>query len=106
MKIPTRFIVSTLIAALVLPAAGLAAKSDKKDRRNKKAAATLAFSQVDKDSDGAVTSAEYTAALKEGFGEKAATKRFASLDKNTDGKLSQEEYSAGTNEKRKRRKNQ
>lgn len=113
MKIPTRLIAFTLIAAFALPAYGFAAKPEKpgKPERRKKdktaaAAPAVSFTQADKDADGSVSSAEYVAAMKEQLGESAASLRFGTLDKDSDGKLSKEEFDTTSTapEKKKRKK--
>ena len=98
MKLTQRVIITTLIAAIALPASTFAAKADKR----KKDDVLPALASVDKDKDEAVSEAEFVAA-NEKFGADAAKRRFGALDKNSDGKLSKEEYAAGaTPEKRKR----
>ena len=102
MKLPHRFVVSTLIAALALPAATFAAKADRK----KPAEALPAFATVDKDSNEAISETEFVAG-NEKLGAVAAKARFELLDKDHDGKLTNEEYAAGaTPEKKRKKKNQ
>ena len=103
MKFSHRFIVSTLITALALPAVSFAAKGD---RKKAGAEALPAFATVDKDSNQSLSETEFVTA-NEKLGSVAAKARFELLDKDHDGKLSTEEYAAGsTPEKVKRKKNQ
>ncbi len=99
MKLPTRFLLATLAAAIALPVVSLAAKADRKKKEP-----PPSFATVDKDGDGNITEAEYVAALKGTLGEEVAKAQFGKLDKDTNGKLSKEEYAAGDGEKKKGRK--
>jgi Ca2+-binding EF-hand superfamily protein len=101
MKLTHRFVVSSLIAALALPAAAFAAKPDKK---RPAAEALPAFATVDKDSNEAISETEFLAG-NEKLGSVAAKARFETLDKDHDGKLTKSEYAVGaTPEKRRKRK--
>jgi hypothetical protein len=98
MKLTSRVIVTTLIAALALPIAAQAAKGERKKKET-----PPSFATVDKDGDQAVSESEYVAA-NEKLGADAAKTQFGKLDKNHDGKLSKDEFGSGNGEKKKRRK--
>jgi Ca2+-binding EF-hand superfamily protein len=101
MKFSHRIIVSTLIAALALPAVSFAAKGD---RKKAGAEALPAFATVDKDSNEAISESEFAAANGK-LKSKAAKMRFDRLDKDHDGKLTKSEYALGaTPENKQRRK--
>jgi len=106
MKIPTRILVTALVASLAFPAAGFAAKADRK-KKDKNDAGAPAFSSLDKNNDGFVSQAEFLAAMKDkGGSEDALKSRFASMDKDSDSKLSKEEFeTAGKGKKERRKKN-
>ncbi|MBI5690417.1 MAG: EF-hand domain-containing protein [Verrucomicrobia bacterium] len=97
----TRFTIAAVALAVALPGICLAAKADRKNKKNDTPAA---FATVDKNSDGSVSKEEFMAAMKEKLGESAADSRFTTLDKNSDGKLTKEEYDAGAGEAKKRRR--
>ncbi len=102
MKVSSRILLVTLAATIALPFAAMAAKGD---RKNKKDDATPAFATVDKSSDGTISPDEFVAATKEKLGgEENAKKRFETLDKDGNGKLSKEEYEAGNTGSKKKRK--
>jgi Ca2+-binding EF-hand superfamily protein len=107
MKVTTRLLVTTLVAALAVPAVCLAAKGERK--RDKKAPAAT-FATADKNNDGTVTQSEFVAAMKEQLGEEGAKSRFTTLDKDANGKLSKEEFEASSSDdgkkKRRNKKNQ
>ncbi len=106
MKLPSRLLLAALATAIAIPATALAAKADRKNKKNDPAAT---FASVDKDSDGSVNEAEYLAARKEKLGEEAAKTQFGKLDKDANGKLSKEEFAAGEEapkKKERKKKNQ
>ena len=100
MKTTQRLLIATLAVAIALPAAVFAAKGDKK----KNATPASTFTSVDKDSDGAITEAEFLAAEKDKLTGEAAKARFAAMDKNHDGKLTKDEFVGTGDEPRKKRK--
>src|SRR5690242_4148348 len=100
MKLSHRFVVSTLIAALALPAVTFAAKGDRK-----KAEAPPAFATVDKDANEAISESEFAAANGE-LKSKAAKMRFDRLDKDHDGKLTKSEYALVSTPEMKQRRNE
>jgi hypothetical protein len=102
MKSTRRIIIAVLGAAIALPVSALAAKAERKNK--KETGPAVAFATVDKDTDGSISKEEFVAALKEKLGEDSAKARFATLDKDSSGKLSKEEYAADTGEVKKRRK--
>jgi Ca2+-binding EF-hand superfamily protein len=102
MKNSPRILIAVLAAAIAFPATALAAKADRKNKKD--AAPAVAFTTVDKDTDGSISKEEFVAAMKEKLGEDAAKARFATLDKDSSGKLSKEEYAADSGEVKKRRK--
>lgn len=99
MKLHCRLIAVALATAIAAPAVSFAAKSERKKKDT-----PMAFSSLDKNSDGNVTLAEYTAAMKDKLGDEGAKSQFAQLDKNSDGKLTSDEYGSGTKEKKRKKK--
>ena len=99
MKLTHRILVTSLIAALAVPAATFAAKADRK----KAGDALPAFGTVDKDSNEAISETEFLAA-NEKLGSTTAKTRFEKLDSDRDGKLTKSEYALGATPERKRRK--
>ena len=102
MKLTHRIIMATLVSALALPIAALAAKASRK----KPEAPVLSFENFDKDNNESVSETEYVS-VSEKQAADAAKSRFAQLDKDGDGKVSKEEFTAGatTTEKKRKPKN-
>jgi hypothetical protein len=100
MRNPCRLFAQSLALAIVLPAVVFAAKADKK----KADTPAETFAAMDKDGNGVLTQAEYTAAVKERLGDEGAAKRFAEMDKNADGKLSKEEFGVTAEQPKRKRK--
>jgi len=92
-----RFLLASIAIALALPYTALAAQPDHKKT-------PTAFSTFDRNRDGKITLAEYTATMKTTPGEATAPSRFAALDQNGDGALSKEEFAAGAEKKAKKKK--
>jgi Ca2+-binding EF-hand superfamily protein len=99
MKLHYRLIAVALATSIAAPCVSFAAKSDRKKKET-----PVAFSTLDKNSDGSVTLGEYTAAMKGKMGEEGAKSQFAQLDKNSDGKLTSDEYSSSSKPEKKRKK--
>lgn len=102
MKAPSRIIVAALVAAIAFPCVALAAKGERRNKKDDSAA--VAFDTVDKSKDGAISEEEFVSTMQEKLGKDAAKLRFATLDKDSNGKLSKEEYMAGSTETKKKRK--
>jgi hypothetical protein len=99
MKRIPRLVIITLVAALALPVAALAAKGEKR----KPATSTPTFSDFDKNSDEAVSEAEFVAESERRAAEMAKV-HFARLDTDRDGKVSKAEFEAGATGTEKKRK--